>query len=352
MGWRVMPAADAYVPWEDFEGSTVVVTGATGLVGGAVAHALLEHNGRVGIAAKDRIRVVVPARSEQRVRERFGKRDDVHFVEWDAALGEVPDLSAIGACDFVIHCAAPTASAFFVERPVETIEAIIGGTRSMLLLAGRAHARMVLASSMEVYGALTGDAPLDESLVGPLDSMSVRSSYPQAKQLAETLLAAHVTEYGTRACVARLAQTFGAGVSADDRRVFAHIVRTALAGKDVRLATAGTKSNMYVATPDAVSALLLLAARGDAGCAYNVANEETFCSVRGMAEQVVGRFGAPGARVIVGTDAAAGGKYPPATQMRLDVGRLRALGWRPTMGLMDMYDELVASWSTSAGGTA
>ena len=348
-----MPVADAYVPWEDFDGSTVVVTGATGLVGGAVAEALLAHNGRVGDA--DKIRVVVPARSELRVRERFGECDDLTFVEWDAVAGEVQgssDVPSISACDFIIHCAAPTASAFFVERPVETIEAIVGGTRSMLHLAGRTHARMVFASSMEVYGAFSGDDPLDESLVGPLDSMSVRSSYPQAKQLAETLLAAHVAEHGTRACAARLAQTFGAGVSADDRRVFAHIVRTALAGDDVRLATAGTKSNMYVATPDAVSALLLLAARGDAGCAYNVANEDTFCSVRDMAEQVVRRFGAPDARVVLGTDAAAGGKFPPATRMRLDVGRLRALGWRPTMGLMDMYDELVASWSTSAGGTA
>ena len=347
-----MPAADVYVPWEDFEGSTVVVTGATGLVGGAVADALLAHNGRVGTKAADKIRVVVPARSECRVHDRFGEREDVSFVSWDAAAGECPADPALAACDFIIHCAAPTASAFFVERPVETIEAIVGGTRSMLLLAGRANARMVLASSMEVYGALSGDDPLDESLVGPLDSMSVRSSYPQAKQLAETLLAAHVAEHGTRACVARLAQTFGAGVSADDRRVFAHIARTALAGEDVRLATAGTKQNMYVATPDAVSALLLLAARGDAGCAYNVANEETYCSIRGMAEQVVRRFGAAGACVVVGADEAAGGKYPPATRMRLDVGRLRALGWRPTMDLMDMYDELVASWSKSAGGTA
>ena len=345
-----MSAADACVPWDAFEGATVVVTGATGLVGGAVTDALLSHNERV--TAGGGIRVVAPARSERRVRDRFGERDDVTFVTWDAAAGEAPDAVALDSCDFIIHCAAPTASAFFVEHPAETIEAIVGGTRSMLLLAGHTGARMVLASSMEVYGALSGEDPLDESLVGPLDSMSVRSSYPQAKQLAETLLAAHVAEYGTPACVARLAQTFGAGVSTDDRRVFAHIVRTALAGDDVRLATAGTKSNMYVATPDAVSALLLLVACGEAGRAYNVANEETFCSVRDMAEQVVRRFGAPGVRVIAGTDAAAGGKYPPATQMRLDVGRLRSLGWYPTMGLMDMYDELVASWSTSAGGTA
>lgn len=343
-----MPAAKDCVPWEAYEGATVVVTGATGLVGGAVADALLVRNDQVGA----KIRVVVPARSERRVRDRFGQRDDVLFVSWDAAAGEPPAGPALDACDFIVHCAAPTASAFFVEHPVETIEAIVGGTRSMLLLAGRTRARMVFASSMEVYGALTGDDPLDESLVGPLDSMSVRSSYPEAKQLAETLLAAHVAEHGTSACVARLAQTFGAGVSAEDRRVFAHIVRTALAGDDVRLATAGTKSNMYVATPDAVSALLLLAVRGEAGRAYNVANEETFCSVRDMAEQVVRRFGAPGARVCVGADTAAGGKYPPATKMRLDVGRLRALGWHPTLGLMDMYDELVASWSTSAGGIA
>ncbi len=328
-------AADDRIAWGRLDGTCVVITGATGLIGGLLARALARRNEVAGAG----IRIVLPVRNLARAQEAFGKAEGVRIVAWDASAGKVPELDA---CDFVVHCASNTDSRLMVERPVETITTTVAGTQAMLELARAHDARMCFVSSMEVYGSGTAGR-LDESRGGELDAMSVRSSYPQAKQLAETLCAAYAGEYGTNVCVARLAQSFGPGIANADRRVFAEFARCCMEGRDIALLTDGSKQNMYVYTADAARALLTLATRGERGLAYNVANEDTYCSIYQMAQMVAGTFGTT-TQVTRVVDEDAARRYAVSGSICMDVSRMRALGWEPDYQLVDLYRRMIDDW--------
>ncbi|MEE0706777.1 MAG: NAD-dependent epimerase/dehydratase family protein [Adlercreutzia sp.] len=333
-------AADEAIAWGELAGASVLVTGATGLVGSACVRALLERNRAFGAGVRV-LALVRDAAKAARVLEGYGPEDGLVLV-----VGDVETVSADAcAADYVLHAACPTASKFFMEHPVETANAIVGGTVNMLNNARATRAKsFVYVSSMEVYGdgnAAPGlDHLLDEHQVGFCDPLSVRSCYPEGKRMAEQYCMAYAAEYGVPAKVARLAQTFGPGIPKDDKRIFAMIARSALAGEDVVLKTTGASTRMYAYTADAVRALLTILLCGEAGCAYNVANPATYSSVRGMAETVAASCARAPMEVRVEVDPNA--PYPPEHHLPLDVSALTALGWKPHVGLEEMYRNLMA----------
>lgn len=327
-----------YIPWSELSGKTVLITGGTGLIGYTVASELAYR----ALTCGERIRLLLPVRSEEKARERYAALlsdgCDIRFLP-----GSVEDLPEPDEdVDYIVHGASPTASRRFTEYPVETARTILAGTENMLSLARRkAVSGMVFLSSMEVYGKITDRRLLREDDLGAVDLFSPRSVYPEGKRMAENLCCAYHTEYGVPVTTARLCQTFGPGVSGEDGRVFAYMARCALSGEDIRLSTPGTKENMYLYTADAAGAILLLLLRGERGAAYSVGNPDTYCSVREMGELVARTLGEGRMSVLTGVGDAAG-IYPPDTYLRLDVSRMLALGWRPSVSLEEMFRRMTA----------
>ena len=332
-----MVAASAecdFIPWGALDGKTVAITGATGLIGSFVTDVLLERIDSHG----QNIKIVLLARNPERALSQFGS-DHCSAIYWDASSPVVPDIKA----DYLIHLACDTSSAGFLNRPVETINTIVDGTKAILECAGGCGARTCVASTMEVYAA-GGPDPLPETAGGALDAMNPRNSYPEAKQLAETLVAAYAAEFNVTACVARLCQTFGVGVHRDDGRVFAEFARKCISGNDIVLLTPGDKKNMYLSVQDAALALILLLIKGEAGSAYNVANKVTFCSVRDMAQMVIASFGAEGSKVRVEIDPNAAMKFRAPGEIYQDTSKIEDLGWSATGGLSDIYRQMLEEW--------
>jgi nucleoside-diphosphate-sugar epimerase len=195
---------------------------------------------------------------------------------------------------------------------------------------------------MEVYGAPTDDRRVSESDFTGFDPMAPRSSYPESKRMAESMCAAFAAEHGVPVKVVRLTQTFGPGVAPGDERVFAQFSRSAVAGRDIVLHTDGTTRRSYLYTADAVTAILAVLLRGADGVAYNAANENTYCSVREMAELVARTCAPTPVGVRVEADDAGRRGYAPTLTMDLDTSRLQALGWRPTVDLAEMYRRMLA----------
>lgn len=301
---------------------TVLVTGATGLVGGAlVKRFAAEGHHVIAVARKS------PA-------EPFP--DGVEFAAAD--VRNPPDLR--GSVDWIVHAASPTSGRFFTEHPDETYGIIVEGTRAMLDFAcAHGTESFVFLSSMEAYGSPATDAPLDETAPFCGDLSLPRSSYPRGKRDAEALCTRSAAERGLRAMSVRLGQTFGAGTPRNENRVFAQFLRSACAGERIRLSTAGTSTRMYLETEDAVEAIVTVLGKGRAGEVYNAANPATYCSLAEMARAVDAWYG--GAGVELGRDDdPANACYPPPHHLRLDVTKLKALGWRPKSDLREMYARL------------
>ncbi|MCD7757635.1 MAG: NAD-dependent epimerase/dehydratase family protein [Clostridiales bacterium] len=329
------------LPAEALQGSTILITGATGLLGAQTVKALLCLNRTRGTG----IRVLAWVRSRSKAQKVFGSL--LELDELQLVVGDITDRPALPkAVDYIIHTASATSSRYFVTHPVETIATALDGTRNLLELAREKQVKGFLyLSSLEVYGTPDGGKDtISEEDYGYIDPLSVRSSYSEGKRLVECLCASYADEYQVPVKIARLSQTFGAGVEYNDGRVFAEFARCAIEGRDIVLHTQGRTVRSYCYTRDAISAFFTVLLYGEQGQAYNVTNRDTACSIREMAELVCSLYPQQGIRVRVDIpeDVAALG-YNPEMVIRLDSSRLEALGWRPTVDLAEMFRRLIAS---------
>lgn len=314
-------------------GASVLVTGATGLVGGTFVRALLRASARNGLG----LRLVLPMRRCARAAALFPD-PCVRAVEWPGLLAPLEAPPA----DFAVHAAAMTSSLDMVRRPSETLLAAFEGTRSFLEWArGCAVRKAVLLSSLETYGVPPPGSPdMDETSSGSLDPMSPRSSYPEGKRAAEALCAAYAAQHGLPVCVARLAQTFGPGAEPGDRRAFAQFARAAVAGEPIVLHTAGRTARNYCHVADAAGAILALLGAGVPGEAYNVADEASYVTVRELAERFAAA-GGRGSRVVFDGAGEAAFGYAPELRIRLLAGKLAALGFRARLDLDRAVSDLL-----------
>ena len=322
----------------ELEGKTIAVTGSTGLLGACMVHCLLALKAQRGV----NLHVVAIARNMEKAVHLFGEeREELSYYQYDFSSTE--PFQPKRKVDYLFHFAAPTASKDFVEKPVETMNMVYMGMQNILNYAEQAKLEsLVLASTLEVYGTITDDStPLTEDKQGYLDPMATRSSYPLAKRAAEGLCHNYAVEKQVKVKVARLAQTFGAGVSKQDNRVFAQFARSVIHNEDIILHTTGELSRCYCYTTDAISAMLYILLKGEDGTAYNVANEATYISIRQMAELVAKTFNPDHVHVVIEMQEGLG--YSPTTKLRLDTQRIQTLGWTPYYNMKDMFGRLIAS---------
>lgn len=321
---------------------TVLVTGATGLVGSYAVRALAAIN-RVHNTG---MTILAFVRNEQKAKECYGTlldRGDVRLVVGDI-LQPVPYDAPV---DYIIHCASVTNSKQMVTHPVETIRTAVDGSYQILEFARQKKIdSMVYLSSMEVYGAPdAAKAVTEENDYGYVDVLNVRSCYPEGKRMCECLCASYAHEYDVPVKTARLAQTFGAGVSKSETRVFAQFARSVMQKQDIVLHTTGESTGNYCYTMDSVLGILYILLRGENGQAYNVCNESTTITIRDMA-QMTADMSNGDIRVVfdIPKDALTYGYAPPVT-MHLSSKKLRQLGWAPTVDLKEMYQRMMDSWA-------
>jgi UDP-glucuronate decarboxylase len=320
---------------EQFRDRTFVITGATGLLGTVTIKCLLALNEKCNL----NLRIIAVVRDINKAVSILGpESDSLTFYIYDFASDEQFDLK--GTVDYIIHFASPTASKFFVNNPVETIKTGINGTETILEYARANKPKcIVYVSSLEVYGIVTNDEnPLTEDCQGYLDVADVRSSYPMAKRAAECMCHAYAEEYGLPVRIARLAQTFGAGVDKNDNRVFAQFARCVINNEDIVLHTNGKLKRSYCYTTDAINAIFYILLKGKDGDVYNVANEKTYISIVDMARFLCDEFNQKIKPVIQIKE---GMGYSPDTKLRLDTTKLKNLGWNSMYDLHEMFENLI-----------
>lgn len=316
-------------------GTSVLITGATGLIGSFFIKSLIELNDTQNAGIK--INAVV--RNEAKAKALFG--DKVNLV-----VSDIVDITSLPfEVDYIFHGASITSSKDMVEKPVETIDIAIKGTENMLKIAKDMQSlkAFVYMSSLEVYGVTSPDIKIiTESDYGYIDQLNVRSSYSLGKRMVECLCASYASEYNVPVKIVRLTQTFGPGVAYNDGRVFADFARCVIEGRNIILHTKGETVRNYCYLSDAVTALMTVAVKGEVSEAYNIANEDSDISIYDMAKMLCTFVPEKGIDVVIEDNGnAAKMGYNPTIKIKLGTAKLRALGWEAKVGLEDMFKNLI-----------
>lgn len=329
--------ADDFKLVGSLKGKSFLITGATGLLGSCMVYCLQALNRRYNT----NIKITAVVRNQEKARRLFGEdEENLYYYVFDFSESNPfnPEIKA----DYIVHFASPTASRYFVDYPVETMITGLQGTRTILDYAKNEKIESAAyISSLEVYGTITDDSqPLSEERQGYIDPINTRSSYPIGKRASECLCHAYASEYGVPVKVARLAQTFGAGVAKDDNRVFAQFARNIINNENILLHTKGELCRSYCYTMDAISGILYVLLKGIDGEAYNVANESSYISIIDMAKFLCDNFNENVHPVI---ELKENMGYSPTTKLKMDVSKLKKLGWNPAYDLRLMFDRLIKS---------
>ncbi len=329
------------IPWQILDNTTVLVTGANGMLPSYAVHTLLGLNDSRGAG----IRVVGLVRNEQKARRILGPildRPDFRLLATD-----VTRLTSFdGPLDLVIHGASAARPALHAADPVSTIRANIVGSFNLLdLCVAKGTRRFVLMSSSEIYGTQPASVRLiPEDSYGGFDILNPRASYSEGKRAAETIASVYAAQYGVDARIVRFGHIYGPGLALDDGRVQADFAANVVRGEDIVLMSDGRAMRTYTYVADAVAGLFHALLLGTER-AYNVADASGMISIRDLAQRFVdARPDKHLHRVFTHPEHAEERSHNTSKFLGLDSAKLEALGWRPEVGLEAGIDRMLKSY--------
>lgn len=314
------------LPWEKLQGKSVMLSGATGLIGSFLIDVIMEKNIMDGLDCC----VYALGRNEEKARNRFSKyTDDSHFqfIAYDVRFPLV--CNGVDTVDYILHLASNTHPMLYSTDPIGTITTNIIGVQNLLEFAVQHHTkRFTFASSNEIYGENRGDVEFfDESYCGFIDCNTLRAGYPESKRCGEALCQAYLAQKGLDIVVARVTRSYGPTMLMSDTKAISQFIKKGISGEDIVLKSAGTQFYSYTYMADAVSGLLWILLKGERGGAYNISNEKNDIMLKDLAAIIAEKKGKRVVHEVPDAVEAAG--YSKATKARLDGHKLSALGWKP-----------------------
>lgn len=311
------------LPWEKLKGRSVMLSGATGLVGSFLVDVLMKKNAE-GLSCT----VYALGRNAERAKERFSYCDDgrLVFIPYDIVKPLVRD--DIGKVDFVLHLASNTHPLAYATDPIGTITTNIIGVQNMLEFASKHNAeRCAFTSSCEIYGENRGDVEkFDESYCGYIDCNTMRAGYPEAKRCGEALCQAYIKQKGMDIVIPRLTRSYGPTLLKTDTKALSQFIGKGVRGEDIVLKSEGGQYYSYLYIADTVAGLLTVLLKGECGGAYNIADERSDIKLRDLAAIIAEKAGT---KVIFELpDELEKSGYSTATKARLESAKLMSLGWQ------------------------
>lgn len=346
-----------HLPWEKLAGKTILLSGATGMIGKCIVDILMQYNddsrknaGISDMAVSERlINIIALSRNEERAKERLGEhwdREDFRYISCDVNQA-IPEC---GKADYVIHAASNTHPLQYSGDPIGTITANVIGTKNLLDYAVSCHAeKFCFVSSVEIYGENRGDTDrFKEDYLGYLDCNTLRAGYPESKRVGEALCNAYAQAHQLGFVVPRLSRVYGPTMLDSDSKAIAQFIKKAAAGEDIVLKSAGTQCYSYTYALDAALAVLAVLLRGESGEAYNISDTESEVTLRQIAEWLAEDNDV---KVIYDIpDAAEQAGYSTATKALLDAEKIEALGWKPGTHMREGLRKTMESLQVTQAG--
>jgi len=243
------------------------------------------------------------------------------FVRADAEWA--PDMHV----DIILHLASPASPKQYGRYPLETMSANSNGTKRLLELAEANDARLLYASTSEVYGDPL-QHPQTEEYWGNVNPNGPRSCYDEAKRFGEAMVMTFVHNRGVNAGLVRIFNTYGPHMDPEDGRAVPEFISAALNDRPLAVYGSGLQTRSLCYVDDLVSGLLLVARDRDAsGQVFNLGNPYE-CTVIDLAEAVLRAAGRDGQISF------AAPMPDDPSQRRPDISRIQTrYGWQPTVAL-------------------
>lgn len=318
------------ISWEKLKNRTVLITGASGMIGTYMLQVLTLLNDKFGYS----IRIIAVLRNAAKLPEEVREREDVKIVVHDVT----ETLEVSEDVHYVIHAASPASPLIMQNHPVETVAANTLGTFNTLKLAKEKKAEGYLfISSREIYGQPDeGQEFFYEDTYGFVDQLNPRSCYSEGKKAAETMCVCFHEEYGLNTKIARLAHTYGPGMSIYDGRVQADFLKNVFHKEDIVLKSEGTAVRTYTYIADAVAALYRVMIDSD-DIVYNIGNEDGKVSIRELAEIMVDIYPERGLKLVFDIPEGGTKGTAPYTLGILSSKKLRKIGWSPRYSVKEGF---------------
>ncbi len=226
--------------------------------------------------------------------------------------------------DRIYHLACPASPIHYQYNPVKTIKTNILGTLNMLGIAKRTRARILLASTSEVYGDPTMH-PQREEYWGNVNPIGIRSCYDEGKRVAETLMMDYHRQNKVDIKIVRIFNTYGPRMLPDDGRVVSNFIVQALAGKDITVYGDGSQTRSFCYVDDLVDGMIRMMDADAFIGPVNLGNPEEY-TILDLAKKIIAMTGSRSAIVH---------KPLPSddpTQRQPDISLANAkLGWQPAV---------------------
>ena len=356
------------LPWEEMDGRSILISGATGMIGSTLIDVLMMRKrgaaaASLEAAGKDNaadLRIFALGRSVEKAKNRFREywedprfafvqcdindRESLERACAEAGIGGSQEGSAQNAADtidYVFHAASNTHPVAYANDPIGTVVTNIIGLDNLLHFATEHGCRRFLfASSNEIYGENRGDAELfDEQYCGYIDCNTLRAGYPESKRAGEALCQAYIRQKGLDVVIPRFTRSFGPSLLRTDTKALSQFIRKGVAREDIVLKSAGTQFFSYTYVCDAVSGLLYCLWKGTCGEAYNIADVSCDITLRDLAQTIADLVGT---KVVFDLpDAVEAAGYSKATKARLDSTKLQGLGWKAQFDMKTALDHTI-----------
>lgn len=319
------------LPWQNLKGSSILISGATGMIGSFLVDLIMYQNEMIGLGCH----ICALGRNESKAAARFHTHWSnplFRFVCCDINQGLPQDLPRM---DYVFHAASNTHPVAYATDPIGTVTTNIIGTYNLLEFAAQHKCkRFVFASTVEIYGENRGDTDsFSENYCGYIDCNTLRAGYPESKRAGEALCQAYIRQKGLDVVIPRLSRVYGATMLMSDTKALSQFIKKGIAGEDIVLKSEGTQFFSYTYVADAVSGILYCLFHGQSGEAYNISDTASDIALRDLAAIIAKHSGKQ--VVFELPDALEQAGYSKATKATLCNEKLKALGWNALYAIQD-----------------
>lgn len=330
--------SDKNIDWLKFKDSSVLITGANGMLPSYMVYVLLHLNKRYNL----NINVIALVRNKQKAYQKFADYlSDSHltFLIQDVAN----KLNVNTDINYIIHAASQASPKYYEVDPVGTISANVLGTYNTLELASQKKVKSYLFfSTGEIYGVVPQKwIPFKEVDYGYIDLLKVRNCYGESKRLGENLCIAWNSQYKVPAKIVRIFHTYGPGMSLDDGRVFADFCKDIIYNNDIELHSKGNAVRSFIYISDATRAFFKILLDGTVAEAYNMANPSGEISINDLAQLLVTLYPEKKLQVKYKIETIS---ESPILLSTPDCSKIMKLGWEPTISIGEGFKRTIDSF--------